>query len=154
MLALLSENILWWHWIVGGLLLLIIEMNVGTFIFLGLGLAAVTVGVVDLLLETAFTTEILLWILLSVIALLAWKKWFKEETISTIGQSKHSFDTLGTVTEEIRSHERGKVLFDTPVLGNRTWHATANKTLKKGTRVSIAEINGQIMEVTAITQGA
>jgi len=56
----------------------------------------VTVGVVDLLLETAFTTEMLLWILLSVIALLAWKKWFREETVSTIGQSKHSFDTLGT----------------------------------------------------------
>jgi len=150
MLAVLSENILWWHWIVAGLALLIIEMNVGTFIFLGLGLAAVAVGIIDLAIDTAFITEIIIWTLLSVVALVAWKKWFKEQTVSTIGQSDHSFDTLGTVTEEIYPHQRGKVLFDSPVLGNSIWHATANETIKKDSRVKITVVNGQLIEVTEI----
>jgi membrane protein implicated in regulation of membrane protease activity len=148
MLALLSENILWWHWIVAGLVLLIIEMNIGTFIFLGLGLAAVIVGIVDFFADTAFTTEIVIWTILSIIALIAWKTWFKEQTISNIGQSNHSFDTQGTVTGTILPHQRGKVQFDAPVLGNSTWHATANEKIEKGSRVSITEVNGQIIEVT------
>ena len=150
MLALLSESIVWWHWIVAGLVLLIIEMNVGTFIFLGLGLAAVIVGVADLFMDTAFTTEIVLWTILSILALIAWKMWFKEQTISNIGQSNHSFDTQGTVTQEIHAHKRGKVLFDTPVLGNSSWHATAEEAIPKGTRVKITAVNGQIIEVTKL----
>ena len=150
MLALLSENILWWHWIVAGLVLLITEMNIGTFIFLGLGLAAVVVGIVDFFANTTFTTEIVIWTILSIIALIAWKRWFKEQTVSNIGQSNHSFGTQGTVVETILPHQRGKVLFDAPVLGNGTWHATANEKIEKGSRVKITEVNGQIMEVTEI----
>ena len=150
MLTFLSETIVWWHWIVAGLVLLIIEMNVGTFIFLGLGLAAVIVGVADLFMDLAFTTEIVLWTILSILALIAWKLWFKEQTISNIGQSNHSFDTQGTVTQEIPAHKRGKVLFDTPVLGNSSWHATAEEAIPKDTRVKITEVNGQIIEVTKI----
>jgi len=37
MLAVLNETIVWWHWIVIGLVLLILEMNTGTFVMLGLG---------------------------------------------------------------------------------------------------------------------
>jgi len=150
MLALLNESIVWWHWIVAGLLLLIIEMNSGTFIFLGLGLAAVIVGVTDLFIETTFTTEVVLWTILSILALIAWKIWFKEQTVSNIGQSNHSFDTQGTVTETIPAHGRGKVSFDTPVLGNTAWHATASKEITKGSRIKVEEVNGQIIEVTNI----
>jgi len=150
MLTFLSETIVWWHWIVAGLVLLIIEMNVGTFIFLGLGLAAVIVGVTDLFMDITFTTEIVLWTILSILALIAWKIWFKEQTISTIGQSNHSFDTQGTVTQEIHAHKRGKVLFDAPVLGNSSWHATAEEEILKGARVKITAVNGQIIEVTKL----
>ncbi len=150
MLALLSENIVWWHWIVAGLILLIMEMNVGTFIFLGLGLAAVVVGIVDFFIDTTFTTEIIIWTILSILALIAWKKWFKEQTISTIGQSNHSFSTQGTVTEAIHPNKRGKVAFDAPVLGNTVWHASSNEEIEKNERISIIEVNGQIIEVKKI----
>ena len=150
MLALLNESIVWWHWIVAGLVLLIIEMNVGAFIFLWLGIAAVIVGIADLFMDTAFTTEIVLWTILSILALIAWKRWFKEQTISTIGQSNHSFDTQGTAIQEIPAHKRGKVLFDTPILGNSSWYATAEETIPKGARVKITEVSGQIIEVTKL----
>jgi len=150
MLAVLNETIVWWHWIVLGFILLIMEMNTGTFVMLSLGVAAIIVGVLDISMGISFTSEILIWIVLSVATLWAWKRWVKIEDVSTTGQSDHDFDTQGTVTEEIHPQQRGKVTFDTPVLGNTSWHATANEALKVGTRIQIKEVNGQIIEVKQI----
>lgn len=148
MVEYLNETVLWWHWIVLGLFLLILEMNTGTFIILGLGLAAIVVGILDLAIPMSFTTEIVIWMGLSILALWAWKKWFKVEHVSNSGQSNYSLDTLGTVIEEIEPHSRGKVTFDTPILGNTTWTATANTSISKNSRVKIVEVHGQLIEVT------
>ena len=150
MLIYLSEVVVWWHWVVLGLILLIVEMNVGTFLFLGLGLAAAVVGGVDYTMDLSFLQALLLWIVLSVAALAAWVRWFRERTVSTTGQSNHGLDTPGTVTEAIAPHRRGKVIFDTPVLGNTVWHATSAAELPEGTRVHIVEVNGQLIEVEKI----
>jgi membrane protein implicated in regulation of membrane protease activity len=150
LLTLLSETILWWHWIVIGLVLLIIEMNVGTFLFLGLGLAAAMVGVIDYLFHTTFLVELLTWTALSIFALAAWVKWFKEPAISTTGQSDHGLDVEGTVSVAIEPHRRGKVIFDSPVLGNSVWHASSDVSAAKGARVRIVEVNGQLIEVTPV----
>ncbi len=150
MLIYLSEVVAWWHWVALGLILLIVEMNVGTFLFLGLGLAAAAVGGVDYAMDLSFLHALLLWIVLSVATLAAWVRWFRERTVSTTGQSNHGLDTPGTVTKAIAPHRRGTVIFDTPVLGNTVWHATAAAELSEGTRVRIVEVNGQLIEVEKI----
>ncbi|SFV51408.1 Putative activity regulator of membrane protease YbbK [hydrothermal vent metagenome] len=150
MITLLNETVLWWHWVVLGIILLIFEMSSGTFIMLGLGIAAISVGILDSMIHTSFTTELTIWMILSVLSIAAWFKWFKEPTVSHTGQSNYRLDTLGTVTEEIHPHDRGKVIFDTPVLGNTVWHATAKKSISKDTRVKIVEVNGQLIEVQKV----
>jgi len=147
MIALLNETILWWHWIVIGFILLILEMNTGTFVMLGLAVAAIIVGLLDLTMHTTFTTEVVIWTALSVISLWAWKKWVKVEHISDSGQSNYNLDTLGTVTKAIAPHSRGKVTFDTPILGNTSWTATSTQNIAKDSRVKIVEIHGQLIEV-------
>jgi len=147
-LTILSENILWWHWVVIGVVLLIIEMSVGTFLFLGIGLAAAVVGGMDYFFHTTFLVELLTWTGLSIAALAAWVTWFKEPTIATTGQSNHGLDVGGTVSVAIEPHQRGEVLFDTPVLGNTLWHASSEVSVPEGTRVRIVEVNGQLIEVT------
>lgn len=147
MIALLNESVLWWHWIIFGILLLIIEMSIGTFFILGLGIAAILVGIVDTLFNTSFTQELSIWIVLSLLAIAAWFKWFREDPITESGQSNYRLDTLGVVVKEIRPHSRGKVTFDTPVLGNTSWHATSKVDIDKNTRVRIVQVNGQLIEV-------
>jgi len=149
LIALLND-ITWWHWIVFGVILIVIEMSTGTFFMLTLGVSAILVGTLDVLFELSFKTEILLWLLFSIFSILAWMKWFKEKTVSNSGQSDYRLDTLGTVTELIKPHQRGKVTFDTPVLGNTQWHATAKTDIEPGTRVKIVEINGQLIEVAPV----
>jgi len=151
MLELLNETVLWWHWIIFGVILLILEMFTGTFLMLGLGMAAIIVGILDTLFHTSFTTDLTIWSSLSIIVVIAWFKWFKKQpTVSNVGQSNYGLNTLGSVTQNITAHQRGKVKFDTPVLGNTTWHATANKNIDKDKRVKIVEIKGQLILVEQI----
>ena len=150
MITLLNETVLWWHWIVFGIALLILDMTMGTFFILGLGIAAITVGLIDALVGTTFTMELTIWMILSILAIAAWFKWFREPPLTESGQSNYRLDTLGTVMEDIQPHSRGKVTFDTPVLGNTSWHATAKVDIDKDTRVQIVQINGQLIEVEPV----
>jgi len=152
MIALLNETILWWHWVVFGLILLIIDTNAGTIIIFWLGLAAVLVGIIDTYIAISFTAELSIWIGLSSAIIGIWLKFFKVASTTTSGQSNYRLDTLGTVMEEILPHRRGKVTFDSPVLGNTSWFATTTKIkITIDTRVKIVQINGQLIEVEPLT---
>ena len=150
MIQFLNETVLWWHWIVLGIALLIWDMTMGTFFILGLGVAAIIVGVLDIFLDLSFTVELTIWMILSILAITAWFKWFREEPVTDSGQSNYRLDTLGVVMEDIQPHSRGKVTFDTPVLGNTNWHAISKVDIDKGSRVKIVQINGQLIEVEPI----
>ena len=147
LIAILNETITWWHWIIMGTLLIIIEMSTGTFFMLTLGVSAILVGVIDLLIPISFQLQLLLWMLFSILSIIAWIKWFKDKVVSNSGQSDYRFDTLGVVTEEIHPHQRGRVRFDAPVLGNTEWQATAKMDIAEGSRIRIVEINGQLIDV-------
>lgn len=151
MIALLNESILWWHWVVLGIFILIAEMSTGTFILLGLGIAAMLVGFIDMYFPLSFTAELSVWMLLSIITTAVWFKFFKVAPVTDSGQSNYRLDTLGVVTEEIQPHNRGVVIFDTPVLGNTSWPATAKSIISKDSRIQIVQINGQLIEVEPIS---
>ena len=152
MVEFLTQYITWWHWIVLGILFIIIEMGTGTFITLGFGIAAVIVGLLVLLFGLNFLTQTILWILLSVSIIAVLFKYFKKQpTVSSSGQSDQGLSTLGTVTETIEAHGRGRVRFDHPVLGNTIWHASSDQTIGPGERVAIKEVNGQLIKVIPIS---
>jgi len=147
----LTQYITWWHWIVLGILFIIIEMGTGTFITLGFGIAAVIVGLMILLFRLNFLAQTILWIILAISIIAILFKYFKKQpTVSSSGQSDQGLSTLGTVTETIKAHGRGRVRFDHPVLGNTVWHATSAQTIASGKRVAIEEVNGQLIKVTPI----
>jgi len=151
MIEYLNDSVVWWHWIILGLILIISEMATGTFISLGLGVAGILVGLIDLVIPMGFTYQLVVWIILSILLITALFKWFKgQPTVSDSGQSDYRFDTPGTVTQAIHPHQRGKVAFDSPVLGNTNWYASSGYELEEGTRVKIIEVSGQLIEVAPL----
>jgi len=150
MLDMLNEIILWWHWIVFGLVLLLLELLTGTFFVLIFAISAVVVGISTLLILLSFNSELTLWIILSFIGVAIWYKWLRGKAVTKSGQSNYRFDTQGVVVEEIKPNQRGKVRFDTPVLGNTLWGATSEDDLKEGEKVKIVEVNGQLIKVERI----
>jgi len=144
----LTQTITWWHWIILGILFILIEMGTGTFITLGFGIASIIIGLLDLVIHMNFLAQIILWTVLSITIVTILFKYFKKQpTVSKTGQSDHGFETCGTVTEKIKQYERGEVRFDTPVLGNTLWQATSDHSLEAGERVTIEEVNGQLIKV-------
>jgi membrane protein implicated in regulation of membrane protease activity len=150
MLEFLSQNLLWWHWIIFGIVLIIIEIFSGTFFILGFGLSAMIVGAVAYIHPTTLEIELITWMLLSLVSIGIWFKFLKDKTIENSGQSNYSLKTKGTIEEPIGAFGRGKVKFDRPVLGNTIWHATAKKDISLTARVRIVEIKGQLIEVEEI----
>jgi membrane protein implicated in regulation of membrane protease activity len=147
MSELLSLNLVWWHWIVLGLILVVSEIFIPLFIALWFGISAIIVGLIDLIFDTSFMMELLLWIVLSVIFLSLWYIFFKDKTVSKSGQSDFKLNTKGIVIEAIKIHDKGKVKFDTPVLGSSRWHAIADEPLEVGDIISIVDVNGQLLKV-------
>ena len=150
MFEMLNEIVLWWHWIVFGLVLLLIELMSGTFFVLTFAVAAVLVGIISFLMLISFNSELLLWIVLSFIGVSIWFKWLRDKKNPKSGQSNYRFDTKGVVIKEILPNKRGEVVFDIPVLGNTTWVATSDEDLGEGSRVKIVEVNGQLIKVKGI----
>jgi len=150
MLEFLTNSLLWWHWVVFGIFLITTEIFIGTFFMLGLGLAALIVGGVDNLFSLSIEMQLLLWIILSILSILIWFKYLKDESVEYSGQSNYSLETEGTVEEAIPANGRGKVKFDTPVLGNTTWHATSKEDIPTDSRIKIIEVKGQLIVVASI----
>jgi len=149
-MELLSGIVLWWYWIVFGLVLLIFELLSGTFFILVFSVAALIVGVVTFLTLLAFNFQLILWIVLCIIGVGVWYKWLKGKTVSKSGQSDYRLDTKGVVTQKIEPYHTGRARFDTPVLGNREWPVTSDEEIDVGERIEIEKVNGQLIKVKRI----
>jgi membrane protein implicated in regulation of membrane protease activity len=117
---------------------------------LGLGLAAMIVGAIDNLFSISLEMELTIWLLLSLLSIVIWFKYLKDNSIETSGQSNYGLETQGVVEKSIDANGRGSVKFDSPVLGNTLWHATAKERIEQSTRVKIVEIKGQLIEVAPL----
>ena len=147
MLEWLDANILWWHWVVLGLVLIGLETVAMTFLMLGIGVAAIVTGTVAYLFELSFASQLLIWSILSALFVIGWWRFIRQKTVTQSGQPRYRVDTKGTVSEAIRPPQRGRVLFDIPVLGNREWPAFADAPLEAGEKVQIVDVSGQLIKV-------
>lgn len=152
MLDWLNANVLWWHWIILGFIFIGLETVTMTFLILGIGVAAILTGSVALLFHLSFASELLVWAILSLLFVVGWWRFIRQRTVTQSGQPHYRVDTKGTVVEAIAPPQRGRVLFDIPVLGNREWPAFADEALEEGTKVEIVDVSGQLIQVKRIKE--
>ena len=60
MMEWLNANVLWWQWVVLGILFVAAEIVVPSLVIIWLGIAAIIVGVIDYLLAPEFSTQLYL----------------------------------------------------------------------------------------------
>ena len=150
MLEFLTNELFWWHWIIFGLILLIAEIFTGTFIMLGLAIGAIVVGIADVILILSLNIKLLVWSIGSIIAIILLFKYFKNHKNYSSGQSNYAIGIKGVVEEPIEANGRGKVKFNTPILGNTIWYATAKEDIPLLANVRIVNVKGQLIEVEKI----
>ena len=143
----LNTNVLWWHWVVLGILFVAAEIVVPSLVIIWLGIAAIIVGVVDYLMAPEFSTQLYLWTGLSVLLLMAWFGYFKKTWRSPVGQAEGEHVHIpGRITKKLEG-QRYRAEFELPVLGDRRWVVESREPLQVGDAVEVAKVYGQIIKV-------
>ncbi len=144
-------ELLYWHWIVIGIALILSEIFLGSFFIFWFGAAALVVGIVLLLIPSLSTAiQILLWTILSTALALAWFKFLKplSRDKTTAGLSREAImGEKGQVLSPPNGEKRGILRFPAPVLGSDEWLIMSQDALAIGDRVSVVDVSGNSLIV-------
>jgi membrane protein implicated in regulation of membrane protease activity len=143
-------NLLWWHWMVLGIVLVLLELAVPAFFLVWFGVGALVVGLVLLAVPgLSFAWQVLVWIACSILFIWLWFKVFRPGFHKTrAGMSKGALiGEVGLVIRDIRPFEKGQVRFQKPVLGDEVWESLADDEIKAGERVKVLDVEGNILKV-------
>lgn len=142
-------SIEWWHWVVFGLGLVLLELVIPAFFVLWFGLAALLVGVLLAVLEISLTAQLLTWGLASLGALGLWLKVFRPSRHDMrIGTAAGEvLGETGLLVSAVEPFQRGRVRFQRPILGAEEWHCSADSAIAAGERVKVVAIEGSYLKV-------
>ncbi|MCL2346384.1 MAG: NfeD family protein [Desulfobulbus sp.] len=139
----------WWHWIVGGIALILAELIVPSFFIIWFGLGALVVGLLALLFDLSLPTQLAIWTLASLAMVWLWFKIFKRNVEKTrIGTADgEMIGEIGLLVSAVAPFERGKVRFQRPLLGADEWVCRADAAIAAGERVRVTGIEGSFLKV-------
>lgn len=146
-------DIAWWHWIVLGIGLGLVELAVASFFVIWFGLGAVLVGLAMLLVPgLSFGIQILLWTVASVAMTVLWFRVFRGDDGKTrSGQADEALGEIGVLVRAVEplgvSSGRGEVRFQKPVMGSDIWPCLADEAIAAGERVKVLAVDGQLLRV-------
>src|SRR5690606_23745726 len=140
----------WWHWVVGGLLLTLLELVIPAFFALWFGLGALLVGLLMLLPgELSPTLQLLVWVLVSQAMLALWVQVFRRDAHRPlIGTADGAvLGEIGLLVGAVEPFQRGKVRFQRPILGTDEWRCGAESAIPAGERVRVISVEGSYLKV-------
>ena len=143
----------WWHWIVGGIALILAELAIPSFFVVWFGLGALLVGLLLVLApELSSTAQLAVWTLASLGMVALWFKVFKPNLHKTrIGMAEgEAVGEIGLLVGAIAPFERGRVRFQRPVLGSEEWACLADDSIAAGERVKVVSVDGSYLKVSKI----
>jgi len=142
----------WWHWIVLGLMLMLCELALPMFVLVWFGLAAVVTGIALALLPSlGLTTELALWIVLSLALVVLWFRVFESSRHKTrAGMADMAIGEVGLLSKAVAPFGKGEVRFQKPVLGSEVWACIADQAIAAGERVQVARVEGSLMTVIPV----
>lgn len=140
------DHIVFWHWWILAGLLLILELTAPAFFFLWLGIAAASVGLILLVFPSIdLETQLLLFAITSIVAVLAWRK-YRESRPATTDQpnlNRRGQQYIGRVfsLSTAITNGVGKVTVD-----DSTWKVKG-PDLPEGTHIKVTGIEGVVFKV-------
>ena len=141
----------WWHWAVGGIVLILAELAVPAFVLIWFGLGALLVAlIVAIAPGVGLTGQLALWLLASVVLVFLWFKVFKPGTHKTrIGMADANIiGEAGLLARDVAPFEKGEVRFQKPLLGADAWPCISDEPIKAGERVKVVSVEGSFLKVT------
>mgnify|MGYP001820915439 FL=1 len=144
-------QMLYWHWLVIGMLLIIGEIFVTSFTMFWFGLGGLVVALVlGLAPELSLTWQLLIWAVSSAVFTLLWFKLvrprMKDRTTAGIARESAIGESGQVIKAPVEGH-RGVVRFTTPLLGSDEWSFICEAPVVAGDRVFVKDISGNTLVV-------
>ena len=140
----------WWHWIVGGIVLVLAELVIPSFFIVWFGLGALLTGLLTLAFDLSVTAQLATWTLASLAMAGLWFRVFKQSFVKTrVGTADGEvIGEIGLLVSAVAPFERGKVRFQRPVLGSEEWVCLADTAIAAGERVKVMAVEGSFLKVS------
>ena len=146
--------ILYWHWLIFGMLLMMVELFVPSMTILWFGLGGLMVGLwLWVAPGTGLSLQLLVWALASCGFVLLWFKLLKPRMVhrTTAGISREAMiGEIGLVLKAPQGDQLGSVRFTTPLLGEDEWPFRCDSQIGVGERVSVSDISGNTLVVKPV----
>ena len=145
-------ELLWWHWAVGGIALILAELAVPSFVLIWFGLGALVVALAVGIAGVSLTAQLALWLVVSLILVAGWFKVFKPNMHKTrIGMADANvIGEVGMLVRAVAPFEKGAVRFQKPILGDDVWECIADEAIGNGERVRVVAVEGSFLKVGRI----
>lgn len=145
---------LYWHWLIFGMLLMMVELFVPSMTILWFGLGGLVVGLwLWVMPSTGITLQLFIWALASCGFVLLWFKLLKPRMVhrTTAGISREALiGEIGLVLRAAKGDRLGRVRFTTPLLGEDEWPFRCDGQIKVGERVAVSDISGNTLVVKPV----
>lgn len=147
-------QMLYWYWLVFGMILILLELAIPSFTIFWFGLGALAVGLLLLLVPgLSLTLQVLVWVIASAAFVLFWFKVLKprmtDKTTSGIAREAVLGETA-MVTRVPEGDRRGEIRFSVPMLGSDIWPFICDDEVAVGDRVAVRDISGNTMLVKIV----
>jgi membrane protein implicated in regulation of membrane protease activity len=142
-----------WVWGAFGLILLSLELAIGTLEIFWFGLAAICVAIAMWLFPNMpQAAQFIMFALISLSALTIWRLYYKKnETHSRVGQSQgQEIGRVGTVIAACGPNQSGKIRFVQGLMGDREWSAVSNEMINEGTEAEVVAVEGNALRIKAV----
>ena len=144
-------TILWYHWLILGLLLMLGEMLLPSFTLFWFGLAALVVAALLFVVPgVGLSVQLLVWACGSIIFTVLWFRYFKPTMIDKTGAGisrEAVVGETGIVIKPPQDELRGIVRFSIPLLGSDEWEFICRNECRVGDRVEVLDVSGNTLIV-------
>ena len=144
-------KLLYWYWLVFGMVLIIAELFIPSFTIFWFGLGAILVaGVLLIFPDLAISWQLFIWAIASCILTFLWFKFLKPLMADRTKAGISREAILGESGQVIRipaQEKRGIVRFTTPLLGADEWPFICEQDIVVGDRVIVKDISGNTLIV-------
>ena len=145
------QDMLYWHWLVLGMALMIAEMFLASFFVFWFGLGALLVGAsLWIAPDLSLGIQLLLWTAASGLMTLLWFRYLRPlmKDRTQAGNARAAvIGEAGRVLRAPHGGQRGKVRFTTPLLGDDEWEFICDDPVTIGDRVYVKDFSGNTLIV-------
>lgn len=138
------ESLFWWHWVIAGVVLIVLELVIPSFTILWFGLGAVLTGIFLVLLpQMSLTWQFLLFSVSSIAFTFLWFRVFapRKKNKPLLRDEQQAIGQTGiAATRALLPGELGRVSFSVAVLGRESWMYLADEPIETGNRVRVIAV--------------